>query len=235
MPPERAGDRGFTLEARARRSGGTSRAAIYAAVVRAIERRNARGGTLLDLGCGAGRLWPMVRHRFARYVGIDAIRHEGFPAEGRFIQADLDRPWPVSEFQADVAVAVETIEHLENPRQFVRHMAAAVKPGGLLVVTTPNQRSLLSLATLVVKGSFSAFQDGEYPAHLTALLELDLRRIAAENRVSDVEVAYSNEGRIPGLPLHYPAVLSKVFPRALSDNLLLSGRAPAGPPPGVSR
>jgi hypothetical protein len=82
----------------------------------------------------------------------------------------------------------------------------------------------LSKLTLVLKNQFNAFQDGSYPAHLTALLEIDLRRMAAECALGDVEVIYSTEGRIPGTPWHYPALLSRLLPRALSDNVLLIGR-----------
>ncbi len=49
-----------------------------------------------------------------------------------------------------------------------------------MIVTTPNQLSLLSKLTLVLKNEFNAFQAGSYPAHLTALLEADLRRIGVE-------------------------------------------------------
>ena len=52
---------------------------------------------------------------------------------------------------ADVVTALEVIEHLENPRAFCRELARVAKPGGWVVVTTPNQLSLLSLLSLVVK------------------------------------------------------------------------------------
>lgn len=83
---------------------------------------------------------------------------------------------------AQVVAAVEIIKHLENPRAFVRELVRLVCPGGTIVVTTPNQLSLLSKWTLMIKGQFNAFQDGPglFPAHLSALLEIDLRRIARE-------------------------------------------------------
>jgi len=100
------------------------------------------------------------------------------------------------------------------------------KPGGWVIVTTPNLLSLLSLLTLVVRHRFAAFQDVDYPAHRTALLEVDLRRIAAECDLTDVGIMYSHEGRVPLTRWHYPKFLAKLFPRALSDNLLLIGRKP---------
>jgi hypothetical protein len=101
------------------------------------------------------------------------------------------------------------------------------RPGGWVVVTTPNQLSLLSKLTLLLKNQLNAFQDGSYPAHITALLEIDLRRMAAECHLADVRTAFSLRGRVPGTPWHYPAWASRLLPRALSDNVLVLGRKPS--------
>jgi 2-polyprenyl-3-methyl-5-hydroxy-6-metoxy-1,4-benzoquinol methylase len=191
----------------------------------ALEGRHDIGGTLVDVGCGAGLLWTILRGRFARYVGIDAVRYEDFPRDAEFMRVDLDGgATPLPDGCADVAASVETIEHLENPRALVRELVRLARPQGLVVVTTPNQLSLLSLLTLVIKHRFAAFQDVHYPAHLTALLEADLLRIAAECGLTEARIAYSLQGRIVLTPWHYPEYLSKLYPRALSDNLLLIGR-----------
>jgi 2-polyprenyl-3-methyl-5-hydroxy-6-metoxy-1,4-benzoquinol methylase len=213
------------VERRARKSEGASDAAIYRMVARALERRQRVGGTLLDVGCGAGRLWPYLQGRFEHYVGVDAVRYEDFPTDASFHPADLDAGVAsLPEACADVVASLETIEHLENPRAFMRELVRLVKPGGYVIVTTPNQLSLLSLCTLLCKQRFNAFQDVHYPAHLTALLEVDLRRIACECGLSEVSVEYSLEGRLVFTPWHYPGFLARLFPRALSDNLLVSGR-----------
>jgi hypothetical protein len=96
------------------------------------------------------------------------------------------------------------------------------------VVTTPNQLSLLSKLTLVLKNQFNAFQDANYPAHLTALLEIDLCRLAAECGLTEAAIAYSRQGRIPGTAWHYPRWLSRLWERGLSDNVLLIARKPHG-------
>ena len=180
---------------------------------------------LADVGCGGGNLWRELGASFSKCVGVDAVRYDDLPAGVDFIPADLDRvPLPLADQFADVVAAVEVVEHLENPRAFCRELARIAKPGGWIVVTTPNQLSLLSLLTLVVKQRFSAFQDVSYPAHITALLEADLRRIAAECGLEDVDVRYTGQGRIPGTGAHYPAAVSAAFPRLLSDNVVLIGR-----------
>jgi hypothetical protein len=93
--------------------------------------------------------------------------------------------------------------------------------------------------TLVVKNQFNAFQQapGLYPGHITALLEVDLVRIAGECGLADVTVHYSGRGRVPGTPWHWPAWWG-FRGRAFSDNVLVAGRksrtTPA-PGPGPTR
>ena len=79
-------------------------------------------------------------------------------------------------------------------------------------MTTPNQRSLLSLMTLITKGRFSAFQDSDYPAHITALLDIDLLRIGAELGLTNMAIEYTRYGRIPLTPWHYPTALRRCSP-----------------------
>jgi 2-polyprenyl-3-methyl-5-hydroxy-6-metoxy-1,4-benzoquinol methylase len=121
-------------------------------------------------------------------------------------------------------VSVETIEHLENPRAFLRELARIARPGAPVIVTTPNQLSALSLLTLVTRQRFASFQDVHYPAHRTALLEVDLRRIAAEIGLRDVVVRYTLAGRIVFTARHYPGWLARLAPRLSSDTVVLIGR-----------
>ncbi len=212
------------LETRARQSLGSSSEAIYRTVAAMLTARHA-AGTMADIGCGSGNLWRHVASSFTRCIGVDAVRYDGLPEAVEFVAADLDRlPLPLPDRAVEVAAAVEVVEHLENPRALCRELVRITKPGGWVVVTTPNQLSLLSLLTLIAKRRFAAFQDASYPAHLTALLEVDLRRIAVETGLEAVTVAYTGEGRVPGTARHYPAVVSARFPRGLSDNVVLIGR-----------
>lgn len=213
------------VEDRARVSRGTSHEAIHRLVAAVIRRRRA-GGTLLDVGCGAGSLWPFLAERFDRYLGADVVRYDGFPEVGTFCLVDLDGGRvDLPDAAADVVAAVETIEHLENPRAFMRELVRLARPGGLVIVTTPNQLSLLSKLTLLLRNQFNAFQErpGLYPAHLTALLEIDLLRIARECGLIEAAVHYTNSGRMPGTPWSWPRPLGG---RAFSDNVLLEAVRP---------
>jgi 2-polyprenyl-3-methyl-5-hydroxy-6-metoxy-1,4-benzoquinol methylase len=213
------------VEERARQSQGISNDAILQMVVGALGQRGISGDCLVDVGCGAGSLYHHVGERFARYVGVDAVEYQGFPAQAEFCHLDLDSGHiPLPDGCADVVAAIEVIEHLENPRDFMRQLVRLAAPGGWIVVTTPNQLSWHSLATLVIKHRFQAFQDVHYPTHLTALLEVDLRRIATECGLANVVVEYSRSGRIPLTARHYPRFLSRRWPRAFSENVLLIGQ-----------
>jgi 2-polyprenyl-3-methyl-5-hydroxy-6-metoxy-1,4-benzoquinol methylase len=212
------------VETRARQSLGRGHDRIHALVASLLAARDARG-TLVDIGCGTGDLWRATRNRFARCIGVDAVHYPDLPAEITFERADLDRDrLPLADATSDVTAAVEVIEHLENPRAFVRELVRVTRPDGWIVVTTPNQVSLLSLLTLATKGQFSAFQRRDYPAHRTALLEIDLRRIADECGLMDIEIAFTQWGRLPLTAWHYPVALAALAPRRLSDNVALIGR-----------
>lgn len=219
------------VEARARLSLGTSAEPIYRTVAALLAERQVNG-VLVDVGCGTGNLCQAVGSRFARYIGADVVRYDGFPADGEFHSIDPGTGRVnLSDAVGDVVAAVETIEHVENPRAFARELTRLCRPGRWVVITTPNQLSLLSKLTLVLRHEFNAFRAGSYPAHLTALLEVDLRRIAGECGWTDVTIRYTCDGRIPGTARHYPRWLSRIFTRTLSDNIALIARTSTGANP----
>ena len=220
--------RQMDVETRALQSRGASSTPVYEMVAKAIAARYQGGGVLVDVGCGNGHLWSFVREHFDRYIGVDVLRYDGLPTEAEFIPLDLDSGTaPLPERVADVVCSVETIEHLENPRAFMRELVRLTKPGGWVIVTTPNQLSLLSKLTLGLKNQFNAFQEapGLYPAHITALLEIDLIRIAKECGLADVKIEYSDQGRIPFTGWNWPKMF-KFRGRSFSDNICLIGSYP---------
>lgn len=217
-------------ELRARASGGASNsAALYELVKQFVVSRHPSGGILADVGCGEGTLQTYLADYATRYIGLDLVRYGGFPAATNidFCRVDLNSsPCPLPDGLADVVCSVETIEHVENPRAFMRELVRIARPGALIVVTTPNQLSLLSKICLLLKNQFVHFQErpGLYPAHLSALLEVDLTRLAQENGLTNVEIVYTAEGRIPAVSLHWPRWLAShqgIRGRAFSDNVML--------------
>ena len=228
----------FSIEDRARATGGTSNAgALYDAVRHVIDERHPERGVLVDVGCGLGRLHAAMGDTFERYIGVDALRYDGYPAGPTvdFRRVDLDSARiDLPDGCADIVCSLETIEHVENERALMRELVRLARPGGLVVVTTPNQISILSKLCLVLKNEFVHFQErpGLYPSHLSALLPIDLLRLARENGLVDAEISYSGEGRMPLIAGHWPrwlATRSGWRGRAFSDNVLLCARRAARP------
>jgi SAM-dependent methyltransferase len=208
---------------RAMLSEGVSDDVIYRAVAQILFAL-CLGRTVIDVGCGTGRLRAFLHRKFSTYIGVDLIRYPDLPVETLFVGADLNAGVvPLKSGSAHAVVSIETIEHLENPRGFVRELARITQPGGLIAVTTPNQLSLLSKLGLVLKNQFPAFQEGPglYPTHLTALLEIDLVRLARECELEEPEIAYSGRGRVPGTAWHWPGWCGG---RVFSDNVILVAR-----------
>jgi SAM-dependent methyltransferase len=177
----------------------------------------------VDIGCGQGDLHPKLREVASAYVGCDLVRYDGLSPEVEFRRADLNGHFPFDDGFADLVVSAETIEHLENPRHFLREITRIARAGARIIITTPNQLSLLSKLCLLVKNRFSAFLPVHYPAHITALLESDLVLAAKEAGLDHVRIVYSDSGRIPGTARHWPRALRG---RPFSDNLALVAAKP---------
>ena len=128
------------------------------------------------------------------------VRPPGISAGVGWIQADLNEPLPVRDGVFDAIISTEVIEHLENPRAVFREFHRLLRPGGRLLLTTPNQESIRSLAALILRGHFVAFLDGRYPAHITAWLRTDFDRICAEAGFESPRSWYTDSGGIPKIP-----------------------------------
>jgi len=112
------------------------------------ERRSEFGRHLLDIPSGGG---PVVAG--ARADGYDVVEVDLFPRRGmRGVRADACAPLPFREGCFDVVLSMEGIEHFENQAAFVRECARVLRPGGWLVLTTPNVLNLSSRATHVLTG-----------------------------------------------------------------------------------
>lgn len=99
------------------------------------------GRRYLDMGCGTGELSIAFARRGAGHVtGIDFMartieaarlnaRREGVDGRVDFVCADLHGWAPAQKY--DVLLSFDVLEHVREPRRFLRRMAQFVRPGGV--------------------------------------------------------------------------------------------------------
>ncbi len=110
---------------------------------------------ILDVGCGGGLL---ANHLALHHevIGIDLseksleiARHFDTTKSVKYIQASaMALPFPEESF--DVVIAMDLLEHVENPQHVVEEASRVLKKGGLFFFHTFN-RNFLSYA-LIIKG-----------------------------------------------------------------------------------
>ena len=152
-----------------------------------------------DIGGGRGELTQKLSPRCEEVWLVDYSPplQKDVPKNVTLLQSDLNRPWDLPDNYFDYVFSLECIEHIENPRHFMREMQRITKKGGYLFVSTPNNHTLISKLVFLLRGQHRFFQDASYPAHITPILKCDLERMAAENNLKSTSWVYSNCDTLP--------------------------------------
>ena len=101
--------------------------------------------TALDVGCGAGLLCEPLARMGAAVTGVDAAPENVDAAKAHAVQSGLIIDYRAGELSEqglgkfDLVTAMEVIEHVTNAVAFVAELTRHLKPGGLLIMSTPNR------------------------------------------------------------------------------------------------
>jgi 2-polyprenyl-6-hydroxyphenyl methylase/3-demethylubiquinone-9 3-methyltransferase len=130
-------------------------------------RRPLEGKTALDVGCGAGLLTEPLARMGARVTGIDAapelIEAARAHAAGQGLEIDYRAADLFDvEGQFDLVTSLEVIEHVAQPAAFVKGLAGRLAPGGLMILSTPNQTAWSKLLTITLAEGFGRIPKGTH-------------------------------------------------------------------------
>jgi SAM-dependent methyltransferase len=195
---------------------------------------------VLDAPCGDGAL---ARELSARGWRVCAADIEPVPVDvAGGLRLDLDQPLPFRDGAFDAVVSLEGIEHLLTPARCLAEFCRVLRPGGRLVVTTPNVNSVQSRWHYLTTGRFSGFRPiarraleggvADPVAHVTPpylptiVYVLDRHGVSVEH----VDVTMVRTRQWLALPLTVPLWLASrrapagTVARALGSVMLLLGR-----------
>jgi SAM-dependent methyltransferase len=101
------------------------------------------GRSVLEVGCGEGYGTALLASAADRILGVDydaptvAHARATYP-RASFVRANL-AALPVASRAVDVVATLQVVEHVWNHPEFVRECLRVLRPGGQLLVTTPNR------------------------------------------------------------------------------------------------
>ena len=114
-------------------------------------------GRLLDVAAGDGPLSAAAREMGHDVTACDLFP-ENFKAPGvECLRVDLDEGFPFDDGSFDCVIAVEIIEHLHDRFRFLRDSGRILKPGGTMVLTTPNVLNLAARSRYLFSGFWPLF------------------------------------------------------------------------------
>ena len=167
-----------------------------------------KSGRWLDAGCAKGFLLKIVSQHGWKPYGFDVSNYAVKEARKNCPNANLlvlnaEDKLPFGDGFFEVITALELIEHLKAPENFLREAYRMLKPNGLLFLTTPNVASLFN--SRAVRGFYRSlkystpFDDETHVSYFDSEL---ITETLIRHNFSDVKLKYSwNSGRIN---LHLP-------------------------------
>jgi len=107
-----------------------------------------KGRILLDVGCGRSDFLEGFKHMDLDVYGLDYEKCYSHlvldDIEIRYANVEID-PFPFDDCTFDVVFSKSLIEHLFNPTKFMKECYRVLKPGGRIIIMTPDWMSQMRI------------------------------------------------------------------------------------------
>ena len=150
-------------------------------------------GSILNAGAGRGGISLLLDRSGLTVTSLD-LHPDHFVAEGLTCEfADLTQPLAFVDDTYDAVIAVEVAEHLENPWLFLREAIRVLRPGGVLVFTSPNVVNLVCRFNFLVTGVLPYFREESFTGcyHVTPIFPWSVERWCGTTTAQLEFVSYS--------------------------------------------
>ncbi|MFB9274568.1 class I SAM-dependent methyltransferase [Cohnella cellulosilytica] len=148
---------------------------------------------ILDLGAGEGALSQRLHDLGYSVIAADMDESNYKCENAYFHKIDFNNTEEILQFTTqytdyfDVVLGIEVIEHVENPWEYIRLLKKMVRPGGTIIVTTPNITSWLSRLIFLLSGQFHQFHDKDLSyGHIAPITKWELEVILRKENLEDI-------------------------------------------------
>ena len=152
---------------------------------------------VLDVAAGAGAFAQRIADYFPGWdLTVNDFEGESLVQAFKAGKHDLNSRFSenFSGQKYDLIIALEIVEHLENPWNFARELRKLLSKDGLLVLSTPNSNSALDRLTYLLHGHSFYFGERGYvnsEGHITPVPDWLFKKIAKSSGFSYVELNHN--------------------------------------------
>jgi 2-polyprenyl-3-methyl-5-hydroxy-6-metoxy-1,4-benzoquinol methylase len=150
----------------------TTNPGLHDYVLNQLRRRFPKpSGRAIDLGAGTGALAVRLRELGWDVQAAD-INAPGFEADIPFVPADLNQRHfaaSLGESTFQLVTAVEVLEHVESPINFLWNVGRLLTPGGVALLTTPNVDSAPARIKFLLTGKIRMMDETSEPTHISPI------------------------------------------------------------------